>query len=155
MFTYTYQIISLEPPINLKWKRCVILILAYFVIHPQNVYICWLPLCMDGRDFPYIISNVLISGLQIRKLRLRDVNSLSQGHIVSRERLDAITETGSFLGIVLPWRSAKIISFWDVQVQWFNVFGSLHVRKVLNSHFNVIVIFWTSFLWQKRHSLNV
>ena len=157
----TYQIISPEPPINLKWKRC--LILAYLVIHPCNPYTWWLPLCVNGKDCPFLISHVLIPGLQTRKL-IESVNSLSQGHTVRRERcgFDAVIQTGSFLGIMLLWRSAKINSFWDIQVQWFNAFDSLNVRKVLNSlginslQSNIIVIFWTSsFLWQKRHSLTV
>lgn len=115
--------------------------------------------CVAG-IFHTLFLHVISPAFHIRKLRLRDVSSLSRSHIVSKQRgrceSDAVIQTGLFLGIVLPQRWAQRISFWDVQVKLFNVVGSLSVRKVLNSHFNVILIFWTSSsLWQKRHSLNV
>lgn len=103
-----------------------------FCYPPYKLYIWWLSLCAYGRDFSYIY-NVFIPGLQIRKLRHRDVNSVSQGHIVSREGDGdwmLSFQTGSFLGIRLPQKSSKRISFSDVQVKLFNVFGSLNVGKV-------------------------
>lgn len=75
----------------------------------------------------------MIPGLQNRKLRHRDVNSVSQSHIVSREGDGGWMlsfQTGSFLGIRLPQRLSKRISFSDVQVKLFNVVGSLNVGKV-------------------------
>lgn len=43
-----------------------------FCFSPSKLYICWLPLCVYGREFSYVFPNVVISGLQFRKLRLRN-----------------------------------------------------------------------------------